>query len=130
MFCCYSFLFQSMASNTAIAYLIMLTLSPIPNVAIVSYINKKPLLTKVGKNNIDALTINYFPNKIWSKHIISLIQKFKNINFILQVVLDHHHKDMIFINWAMSTILICWMVFLNLPGTFEYSNEYLTLELN
>ena len=35
-----------------------------------------------------------------------------------QVVLDHHHKDMIFINWAMSTILICWMIFINLPGKF------------
>ena len=32
------------------------------------------------------------------------------------MVLDHHHKDMILINWVMSTILISWMIFVNLPG--------------
>lgn len=36
-----------MAQNTAIAYCIMLLLCPIPNMGIVSYINRKPLLTKV-----------------------------------------------------------------------------------
>ena len=33
-----------------------------------------------------------------------------------KVALDHHHKDMILINWVMSTILISWMIFVNLPG--------------
>ena len=37
-------------------------------------------------------------------------------NLLFQVILDHHHKDMIFINWVMSTILISWMIFINFPG--------------
>jgi len=75
-----------MAYSIVITYCAMLMLSPIPNIGIVSYINQKPLLTKV--------------------------------------VLDHHHKDMIFINWVMSTILIIWMIFVNLPGYHEnYSDQ-------
>ena len=35
-----------MAHQTAIAYCIMLMLSPVPNLTIASYLNKKPLLTK------------------------------------------------------------------------------------
>ena len=41
-----------MAYNTAIAYTIILLLTPIPNAAIVSYINAKPILTKVIINDI------------------------------------------------------------------------------
>ena len=39
---------RRMAYNPALAYCIILLLSPMPNVAIISYINKKPLLTKVS----------------------------------------------------------------------------------
>ena len=41
-----------MAYNTAIAYSIILLLTPIPNAAIASYINAKPILTKVIINDI------------------------------------------------------------------------------
>ena len=37
-------------------------------------------------------------------------------NNISQVVLDHHQKDMVLINWAMSTILIGYLIFFNIPG--------------
>ena len=104
-----------MVQNTAVAYLLILFLSPIPNVTIVSYINKKPLLTKVSLQYVlfilQKLKINFLSNNTFL-HI--KMNKF-------QVVLDHHHKDMIFINWAMSTILICWMIFINLPGKFWIS---------
>jgi hypothetical protein len=36
-----------MAAGTAIAYVIMLLLTPFPNVGIISYYNEKPLLKKV-----------------------------------------------------------------------------------
>lgn len=39
---------RSMAYNPALAYCIILLMSPMPNIAIISYINKKPLLTKVS----------------------------------------------------------------------------------
>ena len=38
----------TMAATTALAYCIMLVLTPIPNVGLLSYINKKPLLNKVN----------------------------------------------------------------------------------
>ena len=39
---------RNMSYNPVIAYCIILLLSPAPNIAIISYINKKPLLTKVS----------------------------------------------------------------------------------
>ena len=37
-----------MAYSTVVAYAVLLLLTPVPNVAINSYINRKPVLTKVS----------------------------------------------------------------------------------
>ena len=41
-----------MGYGTAIAYGIILVFSPFPNIAIISYYNEKPLLTKVIVENV------------------------------------------------------------------------------
>ena len=37
-----------MAYSTVVAYAVLFLLTPVPNVAIISYINQKPILTKVS----------------------------------------------------------------------------------
>ena len=54
---------KSMAYNPALAYCIILILSPMPNVAIISYINKKPLLTKVSLYIVRFIYISKVLNK-------------------------------------------------------------------
>ena len=54
-----------MGYGTAIAYGIILVFSPFPNIAIISYYNEKPLLTKVIVANVHLVVQEQF-NKMTS----------------------------------------------------------------
>ena len=113
-----------MAQNTAIAYCIMLMLSPIPNMGIVSYINKKPLLTKVciwhynfcSENEIlQYLVQNLKKNQqyIWSFRLFLII--------IIRIWYSSigQCQPYWFVGWCFSTFQVYLNIFYNLVGLIK-----------
>ena len=64
--------FRGMGYGTAIAYGIILVFSPFPNIAIISYYNEKPLLTKVIVAN---LFLSFSCSRIikWHTYVYNLL---------------------------------------------------------